>query len=95
MKFVTVRELRGASSRIWERLDSEGELVITNNGKPVAILSPVSDGNLEGSLRSIRRARAEASVQTMQLTSAKTGNDKISAAEIDAEIAASRQERRR
>ena len=33
-------------------------MVITNNGKPIALLTPLSDENLEETLSAIRRARA-------------------------------------
>ncbi|MDP6116975.1 MAG: type II toxin-antitoxin system prevent-host-death family antitoxin [Planctomycetota bacterium] len=95
MKFVTVRELRGSSAQIWKRLESEGDLVVTSNGKPVAILSPVSDENVEESIRSIRRARAENAVMALQLDSIEAGKDKLRPSEIDSEIASVRKKRRR
>ena len=39
MKFVTVRELRGRTSELWDQLAQQRELVVTNNGRPIAILS--------------------------------------------------------
>ncbi|BCV22168.1 hypothetical protein hamaS1_22370 [Moorella sp. Hama-1] len=39
MRFVTLRELRLKSGEIWRQLQKEGEMVITSNGKPVAVLS--------------------------------------------------------
>jgi antitoxin (DNA-binding transcriptional repressor) of toxin-antitoxin stability system len=42
MRFVTVREFRGKSAKIWSELAQEKEMVITSRGKPIAILSSVS-----------------------------------------------------
>ncbi len=47
MKFIAVRDFRTRSSKIWQELAEEKELVITSNGKPIAILSAVSEDNLE------------------------------------------------
>lgn len=94
MKFVSVRDLRGRSAEIWRELPSEHEMVVTSNGRPVAILAAVSESNLEESLAAFRQARAIEAVSSMQRRSVATGNDAISGAEIKAEIAAVRQARR-
>jgi antitoxin (DNA-binding transcriptional repressor) of toxin-antitoxin stability system len=46
MKFITVRELRGRSGQVWNTLAREREVILTSNGKPIAILSAVSEENL-------------------------------------------------
>ena len=66
MKFISVRDLRGRSGQVWNQLARERDLVLTSNGKPMAILSAVSEGELEQSLAAIRRARAVAAVEKMQ-----------------------------
>ena len=93
MQFVTVRDLRGRSAQVWARLAKERDMVITSNGKPIAILSAVSEGKLEESLAAIRRARAIAAVAGMQMKSVEVGTDKMTLAEINAEIAAARKGR--
>jgi antitoxin (DNA-binding transcriptional repressor) of toxin-antitoxin stability system len=54
MKFVSVRDLRGKSADIWRELPKEREMVITSNGRPVAILAAVSDTSLEEFLAACR-----------------------------------------
>lgn len=93
MKFVTVRDFRSSSARIWEQLKTEDEMVITSNGKPVALLTPLTAETLESTLRSIRKAKAMAAVGSMQLQSMQSGNNHLAAAEITREIAAVRKER--
>ena len=42
MNFITIRELKAEGSQVTKRLADKGDLVVTNHGKPVAILSPVT-----------------------------------------------------
>jgi antitoxin (DNA-binding transcriptional repressor) of toxin-antitoxin stability system len=93
MKFLSVRDLRGKSAQVWKELSVEREMVVTNNGRPVAILSAVTESGLEESLGAIRRARAMAAVATLQRRSMDRGLDKVAASEIQAEIAAVRRKR--
>jgi len=90
MRFISVREFRGKSGDAWKELAKEQELVITSNGKPIAIVSAVSEETLEDSLRAFRRARAMAAVQRMQRQTAKKG---LSPDDVEAEITAVRSER--
>jgi antitoxin (DNA-binding transcriptional repressor) of toxin-antitoxin stability system len=80
---------------VWQELSTERELVITNNGRPVAILSAVGETDVEESLRAIRQARAMSAVAHIQSQSVERGLDKLSTNDIDAEIAAVRRARRR
>ena len=94
MRFVTVRELKARSARVWKDLDENRELVVTSNGRPVAVLSAVDDQTLEETLSAIRRARAVTAVDEMQRRSVERGLDRLSDGEIEAEIAAVRARRR-
>ena len=38
MEFVPIRSLRDAPRDVWGQLSQDGELVITNNGKPAALM---------------------------------------------------------
>ena len=95
MRFVSVRELRGRSAAVWKELAEEKDLVITSNGKPIALLSATSEETLEESLAAVRRARALAAVTAMQQASLKAGTDRLTRKEIDAEIEAVRKVRAR
>jgi antitoxin (DNA-binding transcriptional repressor) of toxin-antitoxin stability system len=68
-------------------------MVITNNGRPIAILAAVGESNVEESLASFRRARAVDAVASIQCRSVTRGTQKLTEAEIEAEIAASRKAR--
>lgn len=93
MKFVSVRDLRGKSADILRDLPDEREMVVTSNGRPVAILAAVNESNLEESLAAFRQARAVDAVARMQRRSVSRGTDALSQEEIDAEIVAVRKAR--
>jgi antitoxin (DNA-binding transcriptional repressor) of toxin-antitoxin stability system len=95
MKFISVRDLRGKSADVWKALPGEREMIITNNGRPVAILAAVNESNLEEALSAFRQARAVDAVANLQKISLEQGKDKISMEDIDAEIRAVRQKRRK
>ena len=95
MQFVSVRDLRSKSSEIWKKIRKERDLVVTSNGRPVAILSGVSQDNLEESLNAIRTSRAIQAVENMQLAAGRTGLERMTDEEIEQEIAAVRKTRRK
>jgi antitoxin (DNA-binding transcriptional repressor) of toxin-antitoxin stability system len=82
MKFVTVRDFRTSPSSIWKRLPVEREMGITNNGKPIALLTPLSDETLEDTVSAARKAMAINTVKKMQEISVSLGNDKKTLDEI-------------
>jgi antitoxin (DNA-binding transcriptional repressor) of toxin-antitoxin stability system len=86
MKFVSVRDFRTSSAKIWKTLPEEQEMVITNNGKPIALLTPLSDKTLENTLSAIRQAKAINAVKIIQQESLKKGMEKTTMEEIDEEI---------
>jgi len=86
MKFITVRDLRTTPAQIWKELPEEQEMVITNNGRPIALLTPLSDSNLEDTLKAVRKARAMNAVQKMQEISIKRKNTGLTEQEIEEEI---------
>ncbi|MCL2218723.1 MAG: type II toxin-antitoxin system Phd/YefM family antitoxin [Chitinispirillia bacterium] len=95
MKFVTVRDFRTSPAGIWKQLPVEREMVITNNGKPIALLTPLSDETLEDTVAAVRKAKAINAVRRMQETSAAIGNDKAAPGEINAIIASARKNSRK
>ena len=95
MQFVSVRELRGKSAAVWKALAEEKELVVTSNGKPIAVLTATSEESLEESLNAVRRARAQAAVSAMQQASLRAGTDRTSIDDINKEIVSARADRAR
>jgi len=94
MQFITIRDLRNKSAKIQEDLTKEKDMVLTSNGKPIAILSATSPEKVEDSLVIIRRMRAVEAVDSMQRRSVEAGTDRLTLNEINKEIAAVRKGKR-
>lgn len=94
MDFVSVRQLRTQSADVWDALAESKDLVVTSNGKPIAILSTTTAKTLDASLAALRQARAQLAVMAMQRRARETGADQLTLDDINAEIGAARRERR-
>ena len=90
VKFVSVSDLRLKPGQVWKRLDREGEMIITSRGRPIALLTRVNKEDFEKTVITFRRARGLMAMEAMQRASLVAGKDKISDAEIEAEIRAAR-----
>ena len=86
MQFIGIRDFRSKSASIWKKLGREKEMVITSNGKPVAVLSAVNESDLEQSLRTLRRARAMAALESMQKKAGVSGANRMGLKDINEEI---------
>ncbi|MBU4482524.1 MAG: type II toxin-antitoxin system Phd/YefM family antitoxin [Actinobacteria bacterium] len=95
MKFISVRDFRIRPGDIWKQLKVDKDIIITSNGKPIAILNPVEQNNLDSSLTALRRARALLAMEDIQKEAVNKGFDKITEEEIEKEIKAMRLERSR
>jgi len=95
MEFVSVRDLRIQPGQVWKRLSETGELIITSNGKPIALLSGVTDETLEQMLTALRRAQAQVAVSQLRAAAQARGAGKMTMAEIDAEIKLARRSRKK
>jgi len=95
MKLLSVRDLKTKSSQVWKNLPDQKEMIVTNNGRPIAILSSVYENNLEQVLSAFRQARAIEAVTSIQYESVRKGTDKITLEEINNEIKTVRSKRNR
>ena len=94
MEFVTIRDLRLKPGAVWDKLRQQREIILTSNGRPVAVIAGVGEGDVEETVTALRHARAQAAVSRLRRTAAERGTNKPSAAEIEAEIAQVRFEHR-
>ncbi len=94
MEFVSVRDLRGQPHQVWQWLNESGELIVTRNGKPIAVLSSVDEASLEQTLVAFRRARAQMAVSRMRAAAQSSGAAALTADDIDAELRAARKARK-
>jgi antitoxin (DNA-binding transcriptional repressor) of toxin-antitoxin stability system len=93
MEFVSIRDLRTRPADIWAKLRQQQDLILTANGKPIAILAGVDETQIEETLVALHRARAQAALSRLRKDVAARGLDRLSMDEIDAEIADARTER--
>ena len=95
MKFVSVRDLRNTPSDVWDTLEQGGDVVLTANGRPKALVVRVDEEDLDSTVVALRRARAQVAVSRMRSSARKTGADRMSDSEIEAEIKGARRARHR
>jgi len=86
MNFYTARDLRTMPKNIWDTLSADGEVIITNNGKPTALMLNISETNFDEVVKAVRQAKAMIAFNSMRAKAATQGY--MSDEEIDAEIAA-------
>ena len=94
MDFVTVRDLRAESGKVWDRVEAGEEIVLTRNGKPFAVVVPTAPAELEGTLRAVRMRKFGQVVDRLRQQAAENGLRGMTVGEIDAEVAAVRKARR-
>lgn len=95
MNFYTVRDLRTQPKQIWEKLSESHELIITNNGKPSALMIQIDDENMEDVIASLRQSTAMRAANKLRLSAVNDGLNRISEEEIESEISEVRKERQR
>ncbi len=93
VRLISVRDLRTQTRRIGEWLAGAEEVVVTSNGKPVAVLSPVTEDTVESEIMALRQARAIRAMNALQQTSHKLGLDRLSDDEIEQEVSNARHDR--
>jgi prevent-host-death family protein len=92
MQFITVRDFRIRPGEVWKQLEKD-DLVVTSNGRPIAILTNVDAENLEDMLITLRRVRAQMAVSRLRQAAAESGVSQLTAAEIEEEISLARADR--
>jgi len=93
MKFVSVRDLNTKPREVWDKV-KESDVIITSNGKPVAILTNVDEKSLERKLRALRRSRALLAVEDMQKTASERGLSNWTDTRIEKEVSGARRSRK-
>ena len=95
MEFMTVRELSKSPKDTLTRLSKDGKAVLTNNGKPQAIIFKIDGESFERTLTLLQKLEFMQNLSEMRLMSMRNGNADMSLDEINAEIAAARKERKK
>lgn len=58
MNFYSVRDLRTETKNLWDNLSADGEVVITNNGKPAALMINIPTDCFDEVVQAVRQAKA-------------------------------------
>jgi len=73
MNFYSVRDLRTDSKSMWQDLNRGDEVVLTNNGKPSALIIDIPEGSFDEIVHAVRQAKAMIALNNMRRKAAKTG----------------------
>ena len=95
MEFLTVRELSKSPKETLTRLSKDGKAVLTNNGKPQALIFKIDGDSFERTLSLLQKLEFMQNVSEMRLASMQNGNAEMSLDEINAEISTARKERKK
>ncbi len=94
MKFVTIKDLRSRTAAIRKDLAADEEIVVTANGRPIALLTAVEGDNLEQELLTHRRARARAALDRTRAQAVAAGTSSTPMRKVEAAVAAARKGRK-
>ena len=95
MQFVPYRTLRNEPTTLRKKLASEGELVVTMDNKPFAVMISLGDENVQDILLMVSRLRAQMAVRAIRSQARKAGLDTMALKDINALIKKTRAERKR
>ena len=73
MNFYSVRDMRTDSKRMWQDLTNGDEVVLTNNGKPSALIIDIPEGSFDEIVQAVRQAKAMIAINSMRRKAAKDG----------------------
>ena len=73
MKFYSVRDLRTDSKSMWADLNRGDEVVLTNNGRPSALMIDIPEGSFDEIVQAVRQAKAMIALNSMRRKAAREG----------------------
>jgi hypothetical protein len=95
MQFVPYRDLRNEPAAVRKKLANEGELVVTVDNKPFAVMINLGDENVQDILLMVSRLRAQMAARSIRSQSRRDGLDKMTLKDVNALIKKTRAERKR
>ena len=73
MNFYSIRDLRTDAKSLWQTINEGDEAIITNNGKPAAVMVSIPEGYFDESIQAIRQARALIALNSMRIRASRDG----------------------
>jgi len=93
MEFVPYRLLCNQPKELRRKLEEKGELVVTVDGEPMAIMLSVPKGSLEDLMLLLSQVRTHLAVDAMREDARQQGLDHLAPDEIDEVVGVGRRER--
>jgi hypothetical protein len=94
-KWIASREFSARPGRALAAVARAGRVLVTSAGKPKAIMIPTSEATFMEDMNLLDRLALARAVASIRADSVRNGTDKLTLADINAEIAAVRVARRR
>jgi len=95
MEFVPYRMLRNQPSELRKKLNEEGELVVTVDGEPLAVMLQIPKGSLEDLVLLVSQVRAQLAVSAIREGARQRGQGRMTVEQADALVGKTRQARRK
>ncbi|MEI7844770.1 MAG: type II toxin-antitoxin system Phd/YefM family antitoxin [Chloroflexota bacterium] len=93
MEFIPYRVLRNEPTALRKKLEDEGELVVTVDGKPFAVMIDIAGSdNMDDILLMVSRLKAQMAVRAIRSQARRDGLDKLSEEQVEDLITKTRQE---
>ncbi len=73
MNFYSMRDLRTESKNMWADLKRGDEVILTNNGRPSAIMIDIPEGGFDDVVQAVRQAKAMIALNSMRQRAAREG----------------------
>jgi len=90
MQFIPVRDFRVNPASVWNTLEENERVVVTNHGRPTAVMLKVDGESLMETLAAVEQAQWLTLLTRMQTQVADSGAGDMSLDQINAEIEAAR-----
>ena|SRR3990172_13340997 len=94
MEFVPYRLMRNQPNELRRKLEEQGELIVTVDGEPMAIMLQVPKGSLEDLVMLVSQVRAQLAVSAIRQQARRSGRDQITAQEVETIVKEARTHRR-
>jgi hypothetical protein len=95
MEFIPYRVLRNEPAALRRKLEDQGELVVTVDGKPFAVMIDLAGNeNVEDILLMVSRLRAQMALRAIRSQARRDGLDKLTDEQVDDLIQKTRAERK-
>jgi prevent-host-death family protein len=85
MSTITVSELKRRPAEQWREAAKAGDLVVMEQGEPVAVLVPIDAQSLETTLSTLRSVRALQAQAALQEAARQNSAHELTMADIDEE----------